>query len=339
MDELTQNSVMLSLLQKYLENKCTEQELHILLNWLKTPESSNEVDSAGKLLWNQLDSRIPYPDEKRITELNHEVDIILQKIHKNTPVPTPKKNLSRRNWIYRIAGVFLIMLSVSIGYRLLHNPTQEQISYKEIYADRGEMKEYTLDDGTHITLNSESKIRIPSDYNDQTRQIEMEGEGFFDVTANPKKPFVIKNDRNLIKVLGTSFNVKAYQEDDFINVTVSTGKVLVNVPDQDLQLRVTPLEHLSINKKTGNLTKLLFEENKYTNWIEGTLFFHREPIREVIKTINRKYNKNVLLQCRNCEHIISGTHDNKSIEAVVEAICFTTGLKYREEGDNIILYE
>ena len=194
-------------------------------------------------------------------------------------------------------------------------------------------------DGTKVVLNSDTKLRIPSNFNKEERVIEMEGEGFFDVTPNPDKPFIIKSGETQVRVLGTSFDFKSYKEDDFIMLTVSTGKVRVNVADQDLQLSVSPNEHLSINKVDGNVRKETIRENNYIKWMQGSLYFNKEPIREVLKTINRTYNRQVVLQCRKCDYFITGTHDNKSIDAVIEAICFTTGLRSREEGDKIILYE
>lgn len=133
--------------------------------------------------------------------------------------------------------------------------------------------------------------------------------------------------------------MKSYKEDDYINVTVSTGKVLVDISRIDFRMRVAGMEHLSVRKTSGDIFKFKMQENKYNEWINGVLYFNREPLGEVVKTINRKYHKYVLLQCKECNHIITGTHDNKSLEAVIEAICFTTGLKSREDQNTIILYE
>ena len=217
-------------------------------------------------------------------------------------------------------------------------PSHKKIRYTEITTTRGQTKEYTLSDGTRITLNSQSKLTIPSNYNEKERSVKITGEAFFDVTPNQEKPFTVINKEMQVKVLGTSFNVKAYEEDSSLGITVSTGKVMVSVPKEDMQVRIEPMEHLNVNKETGELSKVSLEDNGYVKWIEGSLFFEKEPLAEVLKTINRKYDQNIELQDNTYNPIISGTHDNKSLEAVIEAICFTTGLKYREEGKNIILY-
>lgn len=337
MNEPTQHTILI-LLQKYIENRCAKEELEQLFNWLKSPDNRKEFDEVSQALWKRIDNQLSYPEEKRRNELNKEFDILMQQAKAGKIYPEKKINISRRLWMYCVAALFIILLSITIGYFAFRK--QPEITYEEIYAARGEMKEHTLKDGTHVILNAESKLIIPSDFNEENRNIRMVGEGFFDVTRDPAKPFIIENGSTKVKVLGTSFNVKSYREDDYINVTVSTGKVLVNISSIDLQLRIASMQHLSIRKSTGEMTKLSLQENKYNDWIKGILYFNREPISEVLKTINRKYHKNVILECKNCNHIISGTHDNKSLEAVVEAICFTTGLKSRNSNDGtIILYD
>lgn len=333
------NTQILSLLQKYIENRCNEDELRTLLQWLKSPDNPHDFDFVSESLWDKLDGKYRYPDTNRITELNREVDVLLKKI-KTEHIAPRKTIVTRRIFFYRIASVVLLLIGLGIGYLMIGDKdAPEEITYKEITADRGMIKEYTLEDGSHIILNSESKLRIPSDYNGKNRSIEMVGEAFFEIAPDPHKPFIITNGETQVRVLGTSFNVKAYAEDNIIGVTVSTGKVLVNIPDMDLQLKVMPMEHLVVDRQTSNVTKLNLAENNYTKWIGGTLYFDKEPLIEVLKTINRKYNKSVILQCKNCNPLISGTHDNKSLEAVVDAISFTTGLKHKEEGDSIILFE
>lgn len=339
MDKQIHHTYMLSLLQKYVENRCSEEELYALLYELKSPEILHEFNTVSESLWNRIDSKNLYADERQTAKLNEEVDILLQRIkQKNVPLPK-KKPVSGRLKFYRVAALILVLIGLGVSYLLSDKFGSEELVYTEISVPRGETKEYKLDDGTRIVLNSGSKLVVPSDFNKGSRCVEMLGEGFFDVTPNPEKPFVIKSEGAQVRVVGTSFNVKAYPEDEYLGVTVSTGKVLVNLSDLDLQLRVTPMEHLTINKKTGNLTKLPLKENNYIKWMDGALHFDKEPIREVIKMINRKYNRNVLLRCKDCDRLISGTHDNKSLEAVIEAICFTTGLQHKEEGDSIILYE
>lgn len=333
------DTIIISLLQKYIKNQCSEQELRTLIHWLKLPDNHTELDQVIKPLWNTIDGSMARPDSAREKELREEVSLLLSDITEKASKPRVK-NQNRLSGFYRIAAILVLAFSVTFGLlKVLDYPSSEQVTYTDNISNKGEMKTVFLADGTKVILNSDTKLRIPSDFNAKERIIEMEGEGFFDVTPNPDKPFIIKSGETQIRVLGTSFDFKAYKEDDFINITVLTGKVRVNRTDQDLQLSLSPNEHLSINKIDGNVRKETIQENNYTKWIHGSLYFNKEPIREVIKTINRTYNRKVILKCKNYDYKITGTHDNKSIEAVIEAICFTTGLQSRHEGENTIIYD
>lgn len=337
-----QDTIIISLLQKYIKNECSEQELRALLQWLKLPDNSVGFDLVTQPLWETINREVAQPDQARENELRKEVSLLLSEIkQRNTSKTNPgvRRYKNRLNDFYKIVAILILAFSVTLGLLKVLDRPQPTIAFTEKVSAKGEKKSLLLADGTKVILNSDTKIRIPGNFNKEERIIEMEGEGFFNVAPNPEKPFIIKSGEARVRVLGTSFDFKSYKEDDYIKLTVSTGKVRVNVLDQDLQLAVSPNEHLSINKVDGNILKETIEENNYIKWIHGSLYFKKEPIREVIKMINRTYNRKVVLQCKNCDYRITGTHDNKSIEAVIEAICFTTGLHSRQEGDKIILYE
>ncbi len=334
-----QETIIISLLRKYVKDQCSEQELRTLLQWLKSSDHHIGFDWVVQPLWDAIDKDMPRPDEEGENELRQEVSSLLSEIRQQKTSDSKVRSKNRLNGFYRVAAILILALSVTLGALKVLDRPQSVVTYVEKMSAKGETKSLLLADGTKVILNSDTKLIIPSNFNKEERIIELEGEGFFDVTPDPDKPFIIKSGETRVKVLGTSFDFKSYKEDEFIKLTVSTGKVRVNMIDQDLQLAVSPNEHLSISKIDGNVRKESIEENNYIKWIHGSLYFNKEPIREVLKTINRTYNRKVILQCENCDYRITGTHDNKSIEAVIEAICFTTGLRSKREGGNIVLYE
>ena len=334
-----QETIIISLLRKYVKDQCSEQELRTLLQWLKSSDHHIGFDWVVQPLWDAIDKDMPRPDEEGENELRQEVSSLLSEIRQQKTSDSIVRSKNRLNGFYIVAAILILALSVTLGALKVLDRPQSVVTYVEKMSAKGETKSLLLADGTKVILNSDTKLIIPSNFNKEERIIELEGEGFFDVTPDPDKPFIIKSGETRVKVLGTSFDFKSYKEDEFIKLTVSTGKVRVNMIDQDLQLAVSPNEHLSISKIDGNVRKESIEENNYIKWIHGSLYFNKEPIREVLKTINRTYNRKVILQCENCDYRITGTHDNKSIEAVIEAICFTTGLRSKREGGNIVLYE
>lgn len=312
-----------------------------MLHQLKLSDNRIDLDWIVRPLWEAIDKESALPNKERKSELRREVSSLLLEIkQKNNTVPySDTRDKLHLNGFYKIAAILILVFGVTFGLLNIFDRSQSTITYIESTSAKGEKKSLLLTDGTNVILNSDTKLIIPSDFNNKERIIEIEGEAFFDVTLNPDKPFILKSGETRIKVLGTSFDFKLYKEDEFIKLTVSTGKVQINVADQELQLSVSSNEHLSINKKDGNIRKETIEENNYIKWIHSSLYFNREPIREVIKTINRTYNRTVILQSEEADYRITGIHHNKSIDAVIEAICFTTGLQYRHEDENIILYE
>lgn len=334
----TQNTYIIYLLHKYINSQCTEQELKQLLEWLKYTDDYACFDKVGKALWADINQTTAYPNNNRVQELQVEVSNLLKQITpQNSPQIIKYQPLHKSLW-FTIAAVTIMAICMTFSIIYFYNTNSTNISYTEIITHKGEQKVYHLSDGSKVTLNSDSKLLIPDDFNEKNRNILMKREGFFEVTKNPKKPFVIKTNDTQVEVLGTSFNVKAYEEDDLLSITVSTGKVLVKVASQDLQLSLTPNQHLTVDNKRRTINKETFIENDYIKWMNGILYFHKTPIKEVIKTIERTYNTKIILNCKNCNQIITGTHDNKSLKAVIDAVCFTTGLRSQQKGDKIIIY-
>ena len=319
-----------TILHNFTRHETSEETRQKFRQWITDPKDRKAKDEALGNLWDETQAPYSFADEKGWQRLSAEI-------------AAGQRRSRMRMWRRAVLGAVAVLVAglfVS-QYLLLSNRIERAERDRTLcYVTSQESKGvFTLPDGTSVWLNGNSRLTLSEQFDGTQRRVKLEGEGFFDVTPNPDKPFIIRSGEARVKVLGTSFDFKSYKEDEFIKLTVSTGKVRVNVADQDLQLAVSPNEHLSINKIDGNVRKESIEENNYIKWIHGSLYFNKEPIREVIKTINRTYNRKVILQCKNCDYRITGTHDNKSIEAVIEAICFTTGLRSKREGGNIILYE
>ena len=266
-----QETIIISLLRKYVKDQCSEQELRTLLQWLKSSDHHIGFDWVVQPLWDAIDKDMPRPDEEGENELRQEVSSLLSEIRQQKTSDSKVRSKNRLNGFYRVAAILILALSVTLGALKVLDRPQSVVTYVEKMSAKGETKSLLLADGTKVILNSDTKLIIPSNFNKEERIIELEGEGFFDVTPDPDKPFIIKSGETRVKVLGTSFDFKSYKEDEFIKLTVSTGKVRVNMIDQDLQLAVSPNEHLSISKIDGNVRKESIEENNYRNWIHGSV--------------------------------------------------------------------
>lgn len=335
---------VIRLLNKYIRNESSEEEATTLIRWLKSPESQEGFEQVCAAGWERTFSDISYPDPQREKQLRQEALLLLQKLdsRKRNPRFTIRVRLLRH--IGKIAAAACLLLGIGLfAYTwqekrdaLIENSTPV---FQEFVAKVGEIKKVRLKDGSTVILNSGSRLRVPDRFNREERTVQIDGEGFFKVMPNPEKPFLVDAKDVRVRVTGTSFNVNAYDEDNDIAVTVATGKVLVGMEEQQMQLQLLPNEHLAIDRGGRNISKEVLKENNYMKWMDGYLYFDKLPIRQVIRMITRKYNQPIELRCKACNCLISGSHDNKSLQSVLEAVCFAAGLKQRIENGKIILYE
>lgn len=339
MKTLLQEEDLIHLLNKYIDNTCTAEEVQILISWIKDSADATCFDFVSQSRWNRMPAEHPVMNDQQENLLRSEAILLLEKLESGQKRMDGNRARLLKRWFGGVAAVLIILLGMAFWKYFEENTISSlPVSQKEYIADKGEMKRVLLNDNTEVTLNSGSRLYVPSDFDGDTRNVRIDGEAFFQVARNPSKPFIVTSGEVKIKVLGTSFNVNSYSEDNDIAVTVSTGKVLVGMEKHQMQMQLLPNEHISISKETGDVHKDHVTENNYVKWMDGYLYFDKLPLQQVIKMINRKYNKQVVLQCKDCNTLISGVHDNKSLDAVIDAVCFIAGLKHRAEGDVIILY-
>lgn len=247
------------------------------------------------------------------------------------------------NWLMIAAGL-LLAFSVTIIYFNFHTKaTYNPVSYSYISTKRGVKKEFSLPDGSIVYLNSESVIRIPSNFNEKTRELALSGEAYFQISHNSAKPFTIRSGKLLITDLGTSFNVKAYPEEMQIRVAVESGKVKVekNTISGNPELFAAAITHnqqLIYNEKTNSHTLSNTQTKNAIAWHKNQLFFVNASFEEVTATLERWYNVTVKLdnddgQCR--RYTVS--FNNEPIGKVLSVFEKLSGITYQIKDRTIFI--
>jgi ferric-dicitrate binding protein FerR (iron transport regulator) len=218
-------------------------------------------------------------------------------------------------------------------------PRTEQIAvqYVEKTTKRGEIITVVLPDHTEVTLNAGSRIIYPTHFTGDERSVELYGEALFDVTSDPARPFTVKTEKMNVKVVGTVFDVKDYNEDGLSSVSVASGKVEVALAGEKLLLEQN--QQVTMYKATGNFEKMTIDAGNYLSWTEGTLYFYRTPIREVINILNRLYPQvDIELAEGEYSNLITGKHDNITSDNIIKGIAYAAGLKCKKAGNKYTLY-
>lgn len=180
---------------------------------------------------------------------------------------------------------------------------------------KGEFR-LVLADGTRVWMNSESRIRYPVNFAGAERRVHLEGEAYFEVAKNKDMPFVVEMGEAAIRVLGTSFNARAYKDEASIFATLTEGKIQLSAGEQTLVLRP---DEQGIVGKNGELTKKRVNTRLYTGWKDGRFIFAEQTLEEMMNTLARWYDIEVFFE-----------------DTAVREVTFTGNLKRYDSFDKII---
>jgi ferric-dicitrate binding protein FerR (iron transport regulator) len=245
-----------------------------------------------------------------------------------------RKTLVRRiaSLYMKIAAVLLIPLIIAGSIYVYYLSSSSRIVADQqvsalIYAPIGSRVSFNLPDGTKGWLNSGSKLTYSLPFN-KNRKVAIEGEAWFDVFHNEEKPFEICAGKSIIKVLGTSFNISAYPEEDYVEVVLQNGKVEFSDKSLAEQVILNPSERLFL--KDNKLELNLVDPSKYKGWTDGKLIFRGDNMAEVARRIERWYDVKVVIEDDDLlKYSFRATFVDDSLEDVLNLIGIASMIDYK----------
>lgn len=168
------------------------------------------------------------------------------------------------------------------------------ITYQSVYVPAGQRAELKLADGTKVWLNSRSKLTFPTEFNEDYRTVTLEGEGYFEVIGNKEQPFIVETNKFDIKVVGTEFNVCAYNEDEFWETALLKGKI--EVLPSGLRTKGIYMEPLmKLTNENGKLIKSRIHSDEYYRWREGLICFTDINLKDLFEKLKLYYDVNFVI--------------------------------------------
>lgn len=316
-------------LRRYLDDIYTRNEASKLLDSLRDAENKDLLEEVTAEVWETSAGHGQTTSVER-EKYKKEARRLLRGIEHS-------KRIWLRRTAYAIAGIAALLCLVFGSIHYYHYMDEQNTTYSLANTSYGEKRHLTLPDGTQIVLNSCSSLRYPNRFSGKERKVELDGEAYFRVARNEAMPFIITTGNFNVRVLGTHFDVKSYPKDEIVSVNVESGKVQVDLPEA--MMRLTAREQVLINTLSGEYTKKK-EEREVAVWIKGGLRFSSTPIRDVARELERVYNCRITFAPDDeFTNLISGEHDNKSLESVLQSIEYVSGVKHKKEGNEIVLYK
>ena len=199
--------------------------------------------------------------------------------------------------------------------------------------------EYTLvlADGTTVYLNAESELRYPKQFKGENRKVILVGEAYFDVYHNEQQPFLVEAGGMEVRVLGTSFGVRAYPEEENVLTTLVQGKV--NVEADGRVVRLQPGEQADYDKADKLLTTAKVDVNLFVGWKDGRLIFDNAPLEVILSELGRWYSFDVFYANENLKQIPYSLNVRKDehISGVLKLIERTRKVKFEINNQTIIV--
>ncbi len=274
-----------------------------------------------------------------------------------------KKRNNRKWWLAAAA----IVIAIMAGFFLIQQPDKKAGSIdtvatqlNEISTKPGSKSKVQLPDGSIVWLNAGSKLTYDKQFGNALREVILKGEGFFDVVKMPDKPFIIHTTAIDIKVLGTTFNVKAYP-DEATETSLIKGRIEVSIkgrpmdkiilsPNEKLVVKNTSLSAKEANASVSSEPDIAINKLKYynaedstmaeTGWIENKLVFTDESYEEVIVKMERWYGVKIEIQNEQLKRKrFTGIFKNENIDQALEALMIAIPFRYEKMSDKIIIHQ
>lgn len=201
-----------------------------------------------------------------------------------------------------------------------------------------------LADGSKIWLNADSRISYPEVFGKHSREVYLNGEAFFKVTGNPDRPFIVHLNNGMVKVLGTSFNVRAYDNEP-VQTSVTTGKVAF-IPKYDNQngvpdtFYITPDEKVIYRPNTHNIVKEVTSGEDDKAWTEGRLVFKDVSLEEICLELERTFGKKVaFVSDKPRQYRLTGSFQNNNLQEILYYLTKSKSFKYTITDSTLLINE
>lgn len=361
---------IIEIIIKYHSGRATDEDNKILNNWLEEGEENKKLFDQISDIW----FAVINPGKKTEYDVLSALKTVKSKIpgkKRLFPINIKRKQTKPRSifsWFIRIAAILIIVFSLGttcyfLFGDIIFNNNSDELTI--ITAPIGSKSKITLSDGTKVWLNAGSTIKYDENFNKKDRNIELTGEGYFDVVKNESLPFIVNTHEIRIMALGTAFNVKAYPDEGSVETTLVSGSLIVEHIKKGKKMLLAPNQRATYFKKEGNVYlsevesksigevkaetlqkikgKILHikkvETDVFTAWKDNRLVFRNEPFQSLAVKLERWFDVEInILNKEILDFHFNGAIENETIQDVMEIIKYALPIQYNIKHNVITIY-
>lgn len=333
------------LIEKYFNNNCSEEELKLVLDWFSTSAYLPEGKALLYNMWEEFDEQESGDKadfDTILCKIHHEINIRQSKVLIDNSENDLVRYSRRQYFITLIRNVAAILLLPVLGLGLFYSVRyysaksihkSVNVAFNEVFSSFDAITKVTLPDSSVVWLNHSSTLRYPAEFQVGSRNVELKGEGYFEVAHNSKIPFIVKAGEIEIVARGTTFNLLAYPEEDKIETSLINGVVEIRrMEDRGRYvslLTMKPTDMAVYQDKTNEISTHTITDDRYYSWKDGKLVFSKEPMSEVVKKLGRWFNADI--QTNDAELLdfpISATFVHETLPQVLDLLTLIAPINY-----------
>lgn len=316
----------ITLISKQLSGTLSEKESVQLKEWTSENSANASLRKQVEKSWENANHY------KSNLEVNEDAawESIMGKLNQDVVNPAPTKTKVIPLWKRPLSIAATLLLLIAGSWFFINNSAEEIMNYSTA---NNETKNFVLPDGSKVTLNENSELTY--DANAGNRLLNLSGEGFFEVTHNKEKPFIVNAHGTTTTVLGTVFNVDANIKDQ-VEVTLMEGKVSFEAPDLK-KIILAPKQKVNYTKGQNDLALTTVKNENNVAWKTKKLNFKDTKITKVVETINEYFDKDLLLELKDSTCLFTGSFPNPNYNEVLEVLKFTYDLEIENNTSRLII--
>lgn len=346
-----------SVLDRYFSNECTPDEANAVARWIAADASHAELIAFVRQIWAEGGIVRPPIDEEADWRTLHARIAAVQR--GSAPVRAlrmPPLTIARRprrrgrvaRAVVAAAGLAAAVTVAALSWTNRTSRTPELVasSGREYVTDRGQRAKVMLVDGTRVWLNVDSKLHVSPGYGERTRDVQLEGEAFFDVQHDDDRPFRVHTREALSEDLGTEFGVRAYPGDSATVVVVAQGAVALRRSEPAPAVSGAASRGVELTRgqmgrldPSGRVTVMDGVDLRASlGWREGTLEFQEMPLVDAIRELERWYDVEIVLGDSSLAHVpLTATFNDQTVDQALAIIAGALDVRYRRDGRQVRL--
>lgn len=321
------------ILRKYLKGKERKGDQNILMDWFTRLEYESTLRKHFREFWNDL----TYKPKNEA----YDGSLVLGRIYHQIKLEESKKPKGNRkvtrffNILSRAAAIlFIPLLTLTFLYRGDIRLKNSEVASSEIITPHGIRTKFYLPDGSSGWLNGGSTLEFPTEFRGRSREVRLKGEAYFNVHSDPRRPFIVTGDRISVTACGTAFNVQSYPDDEIVKVTLASGVVEVaGKRNEQIQSfgKLKPNQMCIYNTSSSTYEIRNAEACHQSAWKSGKLVFrNNETLSEVVKSINRWYNVDVVIKDEELEkYVYQATFQDETLDEVLKLLQLSAPIIYK----------